>query len=203
MIQWSPDVFLAREHCLQKSLHKMDDAWWLSCSCYAGSGGETQTCLCLHTLTILSASLEMTQCVPGEPESTKNIWKLMMYFISRICMSWDPWRKSSLFKVSWLVAEADLELADYLTPLLASVPLYFCLLSESESEVAQLCPTLCNPMGGTLPGPAIHGIFQARILEWAAVSFSRGSSQPRDRTQVFCIAERCFDFNKVAVTANW
>ena len=40
--------------------------------------------------------------------------------------------------------------------------------------------------------PAIHGIFQARILEWATISFSRGSSQPRDRTQVSCIADRRF-----------
>ena len=47
-------------------------------------------------------------------------------------------------------------------------------------------------MDGSLPGSAIHGIFQARILEWAAVSFSRGSSQPRDRTRVFCIADRHF-----------
>ena len=63
---------------------------------------------------------------------------------------------------------------------------------ESESEVAQSCPTLCDPMDGNLPGWAVHGIFQARILEWAAISFSRGSSQPRDRTRVSCIADRRF-----------
>ena len=61
---------------------------------------------------------------------------------------------------------------------------------ESETEVAQSCLTLCDPMDGCLPGSEIHGIFQARILEWAAISFSRGSSQPRDRTCVFCIADR-------------
>ena len=60
----------------------------------------------------------------------------------------------------------------------------------SWSEVAQSCSTLCNPMDGSLPGSAVHGIFQARILEWAAISFSRGSSQPRDRTRVSCIADR-------------
>ena len=54
--------------------------------------------------------------------------------------------------------------------------------SESESEVAQSCPTLCDPMDDSLPGSTVHGIFQARILEWAAISFSRGSSQPRDQT---------------------
>ena len=63
---------------------------------------------------------------------------------------------------------------------------------ESESEVAQSCPTLCDPMGGNLPGSMVHGIFQARIVEWATISFSRGSSQPRDWTQVSCIADRRF-----------
>ena len=56
-----------------------------------------------------------------------------------------------------------------------------------ESEVSQSCPTLCDPVDCRLPGSSIHGIFQARILEWVAISFSRGSSQPRDRTEVSCI----------------
>ena len=47
------------------------------------------------------------------------------------------------------------------------------------SEIAQSCPTLCDPMDCRLPGSTIHGIFQARVLEWVAISFSRGSSQPR------------------------
>ena len=47
-------------------------------------------------------------------------------------------------------------------------------------------------MDGTLPGSVVQGIFQARVLEWAAISFSRGSSQSRDQTQVSCIANRCF-----------
>ena len=63
---------------------------------------------------------------------------------------------------------------------------------ESESEVAQLCPTLCDPMDCSLPGSSVHGIFQATILEWAAISFSRGSSQPRDQTQVSRSVGRCF-----------
>ena len=53
---------------------------------------------------------------------------------------------------------------------------------ESESEVAQSCPTLCDPMDCSLSGSSIHGIFQARVLEWIAISFSSGSSQPRNRT---------------------
>ena len=61
--------------------------------------------------------------------------------------------------------------------------------AECECEVGQSCLTLCDPMDGSLRGSAIHGIFQARILEWAAIFFSRGSSQPRDRTQVSCVAD--------------
>ena len=63
---------------------------------------------------------------------------------------------------------------------------------KSESNSVQSCPTFCNPMDCSLPGSSVHGIFQARILEWAASPFSRGSSQPRDQTQVFCIVGRRF-----------
>ena len=66
------------------------------------------------------------------------------------------------------------------------------LYGESEMEVSQSCPTLCNSMDCSLPGSSVHRIFQARVLEWGAISFSRGSSQPRDRTQVSCTAGRCF-----------
>ena len=58
---------------------------------------------------------------------------------------------------------------------------------ESESEVTQSCLTLCDPIDCSLPGSSIHWIFQARVLEWVAISFSRGSSWPRDRTPVFSI----------------
>ena len=52
------------------------------------------------------------------------------------------------------------------------------------------CPTLCNPMDCSLPGSSVHGISQARILEWVAIPFSRGSSWPRDQTHVSCIGRR-------------
>ena len=61
-----------------------------------------------------------------------------------------------------------------------------------ESEVAQSCLTLCNPVDCSLPCFSIHGIFQARVLEWGAISFSRGYSRPSDRTWVSCIVSRCF-----------
>ena len=62
----------------------------------------------------------------------------------------------------------------------------------SEVLVTQSCLTLSYPMNWDSPGSSIHGIIQARILEWVAISFSRGSSWPRDGTQVFCIAGRLF-----------
>ena len=58
---------------------------------------------------------------------------------------------------------------------------------RKEVKVAQSCPTLCNPMDYT-----VHGILQARILEWVAFPFYRGSSQPRDQTQVSCMAGGLF-----------
>ena len=58
---------------------------------------------------------------------------------------------------------------------------------DVKVKVTQSYPTLCDPMDCT-----VHGILQARILEWVALPFSRGSSQPRDRTQVSHIAGRFF-----------
>ena len=49
-----------------------------------------------------------------------------------------------------------------------------CMKVKSESEVAQSCPTLSDPMDCSLPGSSIHGIFQARVLEWGAIAFSPG-----------------------------
>ena len=54
----------------------------------------------------------------------------------------------------------------------------------TQSEVAQSCPILCNPMDCSLRASSVHGIFQARILEWVAISFSKRSSWPRDQTWV-------------------
>ena len=58
--------------------------------------------------------------------------------------------------------------------------------------VTQSCSTLCDPMDCSLPGSSVHGILQARILEWVAMISSRGSSPPRDVTQVSHITDRIF-----------
>ena len=53
-----------------------------------------------------------------------------------------------------------------------------CMKVKSESEVAQSCPTLSDPMDCSLPGSSVHGIFQARVLEWGAIAFSESSPKP-------------------------
>ena len=59
--------------------------------------------------------------------------------------------------------------------------MYFNIESE-KVKVTQLCPSLCDPMDYSLPGSSVHGILQARTLERVAISFSRGSSLPREQT---------------------
>ena len=70
------------------------------------------------------------------------------------------------------------------------IPLYW---KKVKVLVAQSCPTLCDPMDCSPPGSSVHGLLQARTLEWVAISLFRASSWPGDRTQVSCIAGRfCF-----------
>ena len=64
-----------------------------------------------------------------------------------------------------------------------SVVLYGCMCAESLSRVL-----LCNPMDCSPPGPSVHGISQARILEWVAICSSRGSSRPKGGIPVSCIS---------------
>ena len=76
--------------------------------------------------------------------------------------------------------------------LLSRFLLAICFVHESESEVTQSCLALWDPMDCSLPGSSVHGICQAILLEWVTISFSRGSSRPRDRTQVSRVAGRRF-----------
>ena len=61
---------------------------------------------------------------------------------------------------------------------------------------------LCNPMDCSLPGPPVHGILQARVLEWVAISFSRGSSRSRDQTQVSMSPSLAGEFFTTSNTLN-
>ena len=77
----------------------------------------------------------------------------------------------------------------------------------AHAKLLQLCPALCYPMDYSSPGSSVHGIFLARILEWVAISSSRGSSQPRDRTQVSCLSGRFFTIEPPgklpSLSKNW
>ena len=68
---------------------------------------------------------------------------------------------------------------------------YVCNAAYGHAKSLQLCPTLCNPMDS--PGSSVHGILQARILEWVVMPSTRGSSQPKDQTHasyVSCIGKQ-------------
>ena len=69
---------------------------------------------------------------------------------------------------------------------------WICLEPWKKVLIAQLCPTLCDPTDCSRPGSSVRGIFQARILEWTAISFSSVSSRPRDQTRFSHIAGKIF-----------
>ena len=82
-----------------------------------------------------------------------------------------------------------------------------CLISKVKTKQKDKqknfeSPTLFNPMDCSLPGSSVHGILQPRILEQVAISFSRGSSWPRDQTQVSCIIGRFFTFWAILYVYN-
>ena len=92
------------------------------------------------------------------------------------------WNYNSVSK-TWVVMSGRLGFKSWLwhLPQLYDYVLYLCLVTQS-------CPALYNPMDYSQPGASVHGILQARILEWVAMPSSRGSSQARDQTQVSHIA---------------
>ena len=111
--------------------------------------------------------------------SFSNAWKWRVKVKSLSCVR--------LFTTPWTAAyQAPLSIGfsrqEYFT---TSAP-------EKESEVTQSCLTFCDPMNYSLPGSSLHGIFQARVLEWVVISSSRRSSWPRDRTWVSSIVGRYF-----------
>ena len=64
----------------------------------------------------------------------------------------------------------------------------FSVITDGPAKSLQSCPTLCDPRDCSLPGSSVHGILQARILGWVAISFCRGPSQPRDPACVSCVS---------------
>ena len=73
-----------------------------------------------------------------------------------------------------------------------------CMKVKTESEVAQSCSTLSDPMDCSLPGSSVHGIFQAKVLEWGAIAFSKTELYPSNKI----ISTFCFQLSSQTVVAN-
>ena len=107
-----------------------------------------------------------------------KVMSLLFNTLSSLVITFLPRSKSLL--ISWL---------QWSSAVILEPPKKFCafLKVRSLSRVR-----LCDPMDCSLPRSSVHGIFQARVLEWVAISFSRGSSWPRDQTQASRTVGRCF-----------
>ena len=77
-----------------------------------------------------------------------------------------------------------------------------CMKGKSESEVAQSCPTLSDPMDCSLPGSSVHGISQARVLEWGAIAFSRKGALPGFKIVLIFLLICFFFYYYMGVSAN-
>ena len=125
----------------------------------------------------------------------RNAFKILRKF------SINNWIPSQTIKWSSIIQVKDMQICSNFT----SHP---CILPQKDAggyyqlrKMKVKCQTLCNPMD--CPGSPVHGIFQARVLEWGATAFSRGSSWPRDRTQVSCIASRSFTVRAIREVERW
>ena len=110
-------------------------------------------------------------------------WHCMIWKLVTSNSTYDP--NSHVCRASWALQSAS-DASKTERTLCKTHFMCVCVL------VAQLCSTLCDPMDCNLRGSSVHGILQARTLEWTAIPFSRGSSWPRDQTQASCIAGRLF-----------
>ena len=129
------------------------------------------------------------RCLDGITDSMdvslSELWEMVM--------DREAWH-STIHKVAksqkWLSDWTELNWTEVIQLYIYSflVSLFICY----HAKLLQSCPTLYDPMDCSLPGSSVHGIFLAIFLEWITISFSRGSSRPRDRTQVSHIVDRRF-----------
>ena len=125
----------------------------------------------------------MPECWGAQREINYHIFSKLSFFIVQI-HSWPP-------KLIYLLLLKNLLKWVGKKNLLK----WYMHRKKAKVSVSQSCLTLCDPMDCSRPGSSVCGIFRARILEWLAISFSRGSSQPRDWTLIsfiWCIAGRIF-----------
>ena len=146
-----------------------------------------QNCLLIHLWGFLSGSdSKVSVCNAGDPDSIPGLGRSSgkgngspLVFLRgkshgpRSLVGYRPWghKESDTTLLPW-----------FLWP----------LKSESEGGVTQSCPTLCDLIDYGLPRSSLHGNFQAKVLQWVSISFSRGSFQPRDQSWVSHIVGRFF-----------
>ena len=129
---------------------------------------------------------------------------------------YSPWGLKESDTTEWLslsLYNNKISIKKYMT----RMPSRLCLLNNPCQQICvvimgsacmhvkslQPCLILCNPLDYNLPGSSVHGILQARILEWGAIPFSKGSSQPRNRTRVSCIVGTFFTIWAIREAPWW
>ena len=113
---------------------------------------------------------------PGEAREAPGAQNIKRYMHTSVVLA--------LWKGAWLLVEACLSNNSTGLGHTCHMP---GILHTLKVSVAQLCPTLCNPMDCSLLVSFVHGILWERTVEWVAICFSRGSSPPRDQTHISCI----------------
>ena len=162
---------------------------------HSGNNNACDTRILPQTLSVWACSVKSDFCNPmdwGQPASsvhrisqTRILEWAAITFSRRIFLT----QGVNLCLLHWQVDFLPLSHPDIFGKLFE-----FYMMYTLKVLVAQPCLTLCDPMDCSLPGSSVYGILQARILKWGAILFSMGSSRPRDRTRVSCIAGRFFTF---------
>ena len=129
----------------------------------------------------------MFLAVPGLSWGTQDLWSSSCHARHFSCSMWDLVLLSGI--EPWPPALGAQSLSHWGTREVPPKVLFeICLCAKS----LQSCLTLCDPMDCSPPGSSVHGVLQARILEWVSMPYSRGPSRLRDQTWVSCIAGRFF-----------
>ena len=122
-------------------------------------------------------------------EISCDIFVVVVQSLNRVWLFVIPWTSAHQAPLSSTLSQSLIRFMSIESVMLSN---HLILCYFLESEVTQSCLTLCDPMDCSLPGSFVYRIFQARVLEWVAISFSRRSSWPRDWTQVSRTVGRCF-----------
>ena len=173
------------------------DMGWPKSSFGFFHGGKTPNELFGHCIAIQS-SLENPPPIFPNAIHPKWAWNKKFWTEQALPYSFSPFSTMSLVKSLYHsnpIPVSIWSLILFVIFLITDVNHGLCLAdreSENESVITQSCPTLWDLMDCSPPGFSVLEILQARILEWVAIPFSKGSSLPRDRTWVSCIADRFF-----------